>query len=58
MSRFRPSLQLVILGPALGLILIGGIVLYLLVLRTISSCCAAPPRSPTPKSTGRTGKAT
>ena len=26
MSRFRPSLQLVILGPALGLILIGGIV--------------------------------
>ena len=37
MSRFRPSLQLVILGPALGLILVGGIVLYLLVLRTISS---------------------
>jgi len=36
MKRFRPSLQLVILGPALVLILIVGLMLYSLVLRTIS----------------------
>lgn len=34
--RFRPSLQLVIFGPALALMLIGGLVLYFLVLRSIS----------------------
>ena len=34
--RFKPSLQLVIFGPALALILAGGLVLYFLVLRSIS----------------------
>ena len=37
MRSFRPSLQLVILGPAIGLMLLAGLILYFLVLRTISS---------------------
>lgn len=37
MTRFRPSLQLVILLPALALILVGGFVLYQLNLRTVSN---------------------
>jgi len=36
MKWIRPSLQLVILGPALALILMVGLLLYFLVLRTIS----------------------
>jgi two-component system, sensor histidine kinase len=34
---FRPSLQLVILGPAIGLMLLAGLILYLLVLRTVGN---------------------
>ena len=37
MRSFRPSLQLVILGPAVGLMLIVGVILYFLVLRTVGS---------------------
>ena len=37
MRPFRPSLQLVILGPAIGLMLLAGLILYLLVLRTVGS---------------------
>ena len=37
MRPFRPSLQLVILGPAISLMLLAGLILYLLVLRTVGS---------------------
>ena len=37
MMRFKPSLQVVILGPALALMLLSGVALYFLVLRTVSS---------------------
>jgi two-component system, sensor histidine kinase len=37
MRSIRPSLQLVILGPAIGLMLISGLILYFLVLRTVGS---------------------
>ncbi len=37
MRSLRPSLQLVILGPAIGLMLLAGLILYFLVLRTVGS---------------------
>ena len=37
MRSIRPSLQLVILGPAIGLMLLAGLILYFLVLRTVGS---------------------